>query len=328
MYDMHYDLLTAIYMSKLNNNFDEIKKWINYYNSNNVTGVVANMCFMSKKEMQEEYHKDYYDEKKSVSKMFKDSVDLVNELINDNIDIIFSIEGCDFLSNIYELDILYDIGLRAIAPVWNEPSKYGSGIRGDYGLTLEGKKLIDRAINLGIAIDLSHTNQKTFDDIINIIEDYREKGINPLVYASHSNSKTLCDRVRNLTDEQLIKLKEVDGYVGVMSNRNFVLKGALENNIDEKLLREEYVKHVLYIGNIVGFNHLMLSTDDMKFSLGDEDYQKLPIYNYETIAKKLRNDLSKYLSKDTVDDVMINNAQRLVRNLKGEIYERKSRNVM
>ncbi|MBQ9071983.1 MAG: membrane dipeptidase [Bacilli bacterium] len=327
MYDMHYDLLTAIYMAKLNNDFEGIKKWISYYNSNNVTGVVANMCFMSKKEMQEEYHSNYYKENISVLRMFKESVDLVNEFMNKDIDILFGIEGCDYL-NKDELKPLYDIGLRAIAPVWNEPNKYASGIRDDYGLTLEGALLLEEAITLGIAIDLSHCNEKTFSDIIEFIKDYRDEGINPIVYASHSNSRRLCDRERNLTDNQLIKLKEVDGYVGVMSNRNFVIKGALENNIDIELLKDAYIQHLIHIGNIIGFDHLMISTDDIKFSLGDIDYQKLPIYNYESIAKDLRKDLSKYFNEEAVEDIMINNANKILKKVKGGNYERKSRNVM
>lgn len=327
MYDMHYDLLTAIYMAKLNNDFEKIKEWISYYNTGNVTGLIANMCFMSKKEMKEEYHPSYYDKDISVLKMFKESIDLVNKFISKDIDILFSIEGCDYL-NIEDLKSLYDMGLRALAPVWNEPNKYGSGIRGKYGITIEGTLFLEEAIDLGIAIDLSHCNEKTFNNIINIVKEYRTVGINPIVYASHSNSRLLCNRQRNLTDEQLEKLKEVDGYVGVMSNRNFVIKDALDNNTDISLIKEAYIKHLIHIGNIIGFDHLMISTDDMKFSLGDEDYQKLPIYNYETIAKDLRKDLSKYLSEDIINDIMVNNANKVLKKIRGGIYERKSRNIM
>lgn len=328
MYDMHYDLLTAAYIAKLNNNLDDIKKWIIHYNSNNVTGIVANMCFMSQKEMQERYHKNYYDENIPVSKMFKGSVDLVKELMDDNINITFSIEGCDYLSSIDELDILYDLGLRLIAPVWDEPNKYGSGIRGDYGLTLEGKKLIHKAIELGIGIDLSHTNEKTFTDIIKLIKEYRNNGIKPLVVASHSNSKILCNIERNLSDEQLKQIREVDGFVGIMANRNFIMKDALKNKYGIKRLKEMYIRQLVYAGSIVGFDHLMVSTGDIKFSLGNEDYKKLPIYNYETIANDLRIDLSKYLSDEMVDNIMFNNAKKVLKKVKGGNYERKSRNIM
>lgn len=328
MYDMHYDLLTSIYMAKLNNDFSDIKKWINYYNLNNVTGVIANMCFMSKEEMKKEYHENYYDETKSVSQMFKDSIELVNKFMDKDIEIVFSLEGCDYLTNVDELELLYDIGLRAIAPVWNESSKYGSGVRGEYGLTSEGVKLINKAINLGIGIDLSHCNENTFNDIIDIIKKYRSKGINPIVYASHSNSKTLCNKIRNLNDNQIKKIKEVDGYIGVTSNKNFVIKGALENNLDIELLKEAYIKHLLYIGNIIGFDHLLISTDDMKFSLGDEDYQKLSIYDYKSLAKDLKEDLTIYLNQDTIEDIMVNNAKKIFKKIRGGYYERKDRNFM
>ncbi len=328
MFDMHYDLLTAIYMAKLNNDFEEIKKWISSYNDNNVIGLIANMCFMSEKEMHEEYHPNYYVKDKPIFLMLKESIELVNKYINPNIDIIFSLEGCDYLNNPNELDELYEIGLRALAPVWNIPNKYGSGIRGDYGLTSDGEELIHKAIKLGIAIDLSHTNEKTFKDIISIVKKYRENGIYPVIYASHSNSKELCDRVRNLTDEQLLLIKEVDGYVGVMSNRNFVEKDALEENISLNALKESYMKHLIHIGNIIGFDHLTLSTDDMNFSLGDEDYKKLPIYEYESITSSLKEDLSKVFSEDIVEDIMVNNAKKILISIKGGTYERKSRITM
>lgn len=62
MFDMHYDLLTKIYICYKNNDFSYIDNWIKNYNCNNVRGVIANLCFMSIDEMKEEYHKDYYDE--------------------------------------------------------------------------------------------------------------------------------------------------------------------------------------------------------------------------------------------------------------------------
>lgn len=328
MYDMHYDLLTAIYMAKLDNNLEGIKKWISYYNKDNVIGLIANMCFMTEDEMKLEYHPNYYNKEVSPLNMFKTSIDLVNEFIDKDVDILFGIEGFDYINSVADLDILYNLGLRSIIPVWNETNKYGSGIRGNGGLTLEGKKLIHKAISLGIGIDLSHANEKTFDDIISIIKEYKKIGIDPMVYASHSNSKALCKRLRNLTDDQLRKLKEVDGYVGVMSNRNFVTYDSVENDIDINLIREDYVKHLIYIGNIIGFDHLLVSTDDMKFSKGDEVYQTLPIYDYRKISKELREDLGKYFNNDEIENIMVNNASKLFKKLKGGYYERKSRNIM
>ena len=111
------------------------------------------------------------------------------------------------VENLEELEELYNLGLRAILPVWNNENKYGSGLKSDKGLTAKGKDLVKKAIDLGIIIDLSHANPNTFDGIIDVISNEQQKGKSPIVIASHSNCRSLCDRKRNLTDEQLIKLK-------------------------------------------------------------------------------------------------------------------------
>ena len=63
-----------------------------------------------------------------------------------------------------------------------------------------------------------------------------------------------------------------------------------------------------------------------------------PKYKTNVIATKIPNlinviNSNEYIKLDCfspiiIDNIMINNAQKLVRKLKGDIYERKSRNVM
>lgn len=306
MYDMHYDLLTAIYMAYKNNDYNFIENWCRYYNKNNVIGLIANMCFESKEEMKEEYHPDYLE--KDIISMFETSVNISKKLLTDNIDVLYAIEGLDYVE-ISDLDELYKLGLRSVTITWNEKNKYAFGVRYDGGLTSLGVELIDKLISLGIAIDLSHANDQTFFDIINIIKQYRLNGIEPVVFASHSNSRTLNNRKRNLSDEQLIALKEVDGYVGVMSNKNFV-------SFDSEALVEDYIKHIKHICSIIGFDHVCVSTDDMKFSNGDPIYKELSIYDYSNIGNSLRFDLNKYFESDVVQNILINNAKNIFDKLK------------
>ncbi len=96
MFDMHYDLLTKIYMCYSENDFSYIEKWIKNYNCSNVRGVIANMCFMSEEEMREEYHPKYYVENVSVIEMFKIATYYLKKYLPDNINILTSIEGCDY----------------------------------------------------------------------------------------------------------------------------------------------------------------------------------------------------------------------------------------
>ena len=59
MIDLHFDLLTKLYTSYLENDYEFIDNFIKNYNKNNVTGVIANLCFMSKEEMKAEYHENH-----------------------------------------------------------------------------------------------------------------------------------------------------------------------------------------------------------------------------------------------------------------------------
>ena len=323
MYDMHYDLLTILYYNLTKNNkYQNINKLIDdckkIYN-NNITGGIINLYFMSKKEMLDEL--DIKEEElQDVVKMFKKSIEYLDifkekNIIQKNIDFIYSIEGCDFLKDEKELEKLYQLGLRSILPVWNNKNKFGSGIRTNEGITKEGIKLIKKAIELGIIIDISHANEQTFYDIINITKEEKEKGKNPILMASHSNVKTLCNRKRNLDDLQLEKLKEEDGYIGLFTNGNFL---SLNNkNFNYQKRQEEYLKHLKYIIEKIGFSQdkILISTDDMNFH-PDSSYHNIEAFPIETIKKDLYSIITKEYDRKTAKKIMKDNPQRLINKIK------------
>ena len=61
---------------------------------------------------------------------------------------------------------------------------------------------------LGMIIDLAHISEPGFWDVLEISED-------PVI-DSHSNSFTVCDHLRNLTDEQIRALAKKGGMVGLV----------------------------------------------------------------------------------------------------------------
>lgn len=317
MIDMHYDLLSIIYRDMLNGNLDAVKNWIKYYNKNNVTGLIANLYFMSEQEMIDELHPQYYKKEISVLEMFKKATEKLKELMPANIEILFAIEGCDYIKDESELENLRKVGLSSICLVWNEKNKYGSGTRFNGGLTEDGKSFLHKAIKLGIGIDLSHTNEETFYDIIDLVKNEKENGVSPVVYASHSNSRKLCERIRNLKDEQLEAIKEVNGYVGVMSNRSFVATN--NENMTIKEISDAYLEHIDYIGKIIGFDHVMLSTDDMTFAKDvNPIYATRAIYNYENIRENIKKELSERYSEDIVEGILEENAKKVFEKIKNK----------
>ncbi len=129
---------------------------------------------------------------------------------------ILHMEGAEAIDPDLEgLYLWHAAGLCSIGPVWSRPTIFGHGVpfrfpgtpdTGD-GLTDAGKRLVRACDRLGIQIDLSHLNEKGFDDVARISS-------RPMV-ATHSNAYAHCPSTRNLTDRQLKVIAESDGIVGL-----------------------------------------------------------------------------------------------------------------
>ena len=96
MFDAHYDLLSIAYVCYLKNDYSYLEERIKSYRNDTVQGVIANLYFMSEEEMKEELHPKYYQKEVSVVEMFRISTEIIKSYLS-NTDLIFSIEGCDFL---------------------------------------------------------------------------------------------------------------------------------------------------------------------------------------------------------------------------------------
>ena len=107
------------------------------------------------------------------------------------------------------IDRYYDFGCRHGILTWNEANDLGAGALSgkDYGLTDVGKEAVRRMQEKGMLLDVSHLNDNGFWDLVKITQK-------PFV-ASHSNSRALCSAPRNLTDDQLRAIRDVNGVVGL-----------------------------------------------------------------------------------------------------------------
>ena len=286
MFDLHCDLLTYIYMNRSNiEKIKEICKEI--YNEKNINKAIFNLFFMSKQEMQEEL--DIQKKEIDIIKMLKivDKILKNNNIFSNKIKYIYGIEGLDYLKNINDIDILYDLGVRSVNIVWNNKNKFGGGTRTEeeYGLTNLGEELVEKLVKKNIKIDLSHANEKTFFDIVNKAKELKKRGYNPKIFASHSNAKEICDVKRNLTNKQIITIKELNGIIGIVEYKDFVCK-----NLDK--YEEYYLKHICHLKNLLG------DTDNIAVSTDDEIYynkklKQANIYN----SKDVRNIFKKIIIK-------------------------------
>ena len=107
----------------------------------------------------------------------------------------------------------YALGVRILGLCWSRSNWAADGSRffdfdyEGYGLTEGGRALVQYAQRLGMIIDLSHANEKTFWDVVNLS--------NHPVIATHSCARALSDTPRNLTDEQIAAIGKLGGTIGV-----------------------------------------------------------------------------------------------------------------
>ena len=148
-----------------------------------------------------------------------------------------------------KIDELYDFGCRHAMLSWNEQNDLSTGTKGDpnRGLTELGKKAVRKLHDKHMLVDVSHTNERTFWDMAKV-------GGGPLM-ASHSNARALADVVRNLTDCQLLEIRDTNGIVGLNSFNMLVDKDVKEQTVDG------LIRHADYIANKIGVEHLAFGFD-------------------------------------------------------------------
>lgn len=302
MIDMHYDLLSILYYSYLKNDFSYINELKKYFNDNNVNGVIANLYFMDRESMKSEIG----NKEINVKEMFKVSISLFKKYF-PNVKVIFSIEGCDYI-DINELDELKKIGLGSILLTWNNKNIYGSGAKGDGGLTELGKCFLRKSIDLGLIIDLSHMNENTFYDTVKLLKEEKSKGKNIKVILSHSNCYNICSVPRNVKDKQIESLKDLDVIIGLVSYSHFISKDTFE----VEKLRNIYLEHINYVVGILGIDHVGIATDDMMFDNILFGKDKIDgVFSYKSLKKDLYKLLEKYYNKSDIEKILYKNIERL-----------------
>lgn len=183
------------------------------------------------------------------------------------IGILMAIEGADGVMNMGCLRNFYRLGVRLMTITWSNNNLLADGIDEPYprGLSGFGRECLEEMNDLGIIVDISHIAPQGFWDVIKYSKA-------PIV-ASHSNAKALCSHRRNLTDEQLLALKENGGVVGVCYAPAHLRDGG---NADI----DDIFKHLHYMKNLIGVDHIGIGTDWDGISnvpKGMEDISKTPL---------------------------------------------------
>ncbi len=157
-----------------------------------------------------------------------------------------SLEGCEvFQKGLSAVAEWREKGIRMGALVWNNINTLGTPakVNAADGLTDYGVQVAREMQRLGMAVDVSHLNEAGFWDLF-------LKGDRPPM-ASHSCCRALCDHFRNLTDEQIRKMVQYGGFIGV----NFYPAFLSADKKADGVTIAQHIDHICQLGgaDIVGF---------------------------------------------------------------------------
>ncbi len=191
------------------------------------------------------------------------------------------------------LEDLYKIGFRITTLGWNESNCLtGSHVTGE-GLTDQGRAYVREAQRLGMLIDVSHISDQAFWDIMDITE--------APVIATHSDSRSMWNVSRNLTDDMFRAICETGGVAGFNVYTEFVGESPdLDTAVDHILHFLEIDtagKHIALGGDLDGCETMVAGFEGVQ--------------SYPALGKKL---LDRGLDSQTVYDIFWNNAIGVMKN--------------
>ena len=260
IFDLHADIGMHVLAQKNKNETDILKQYhIDKLTKGGIFGV-GMACFFEGHETKEIAIQMV----KSLREEINQNLDTLNwyrggSLDQSRINAMMTVEGMCFIDENPEemIDWLYEQGVRIGSLSWNDENALSTGVRGNplRGLTDLGRRAIARMNELGMIVDISHTNEKSFWDILTFSKK-------PVI-ATHSNSRLLSNVDRNLTDQQILALIQNKGLIGLVAAKKFVSQEESRQN------SLELAKHASHIKKLGGINNLAIGFDYMDFLEGD-----------------------------------------------------------
>lgn len=214
--------------------------------------------------------------------------EIADNLKRGKMSAILTIEGpAGFDYNTELLEDLYHIGFRITTLSWNEQNPLtGSCVTGG-GLTQQGREFVKEAQRLGMVVDVSHISDEAFWNIMDIT-------CKPII-ASHSNSRSIWNHPRNLTDEMYLAICKTGGTTGINLYSDFLGNNPTIDTVCD---------HILHFLDIAGSDkHISLGSDFDGIDAMPEGITG--IQDYPKLADRL---LALGLSDTTVENIFWNNA--------------------
>ncbi|KAF4555267.1 Dipeptidase-like protein [Elsinoe fawcettii] len=196
-----------------------------------------------------------------------------------------AIEGLHQIGNsAATLRLYHALGVRYATLTWNCHNIYAdaalvSNSAGEtvvstplhHGVSPAGRALIHEMNRLGMLVDLSHVSANTMRDVLSGTSSPSSHAawsgsLAPPIF-SHSSVHGICPHPRNVPDDVLHLLKKRRGVVMINFAPDFISCVAGDNVsglpdfVEETNTLEQVVRHIMYVGELIGYDYVGLGTD-------------------------------------------------------------------
>ncbi len=164
-----------------------------------------------------------------------------------------------------------------------------------WGLTSEGRALVEQIHRAGGIVDVSHADDATVDQVVSLA---LRDGV-PVV-ASHSNARAVWPHARNLDDERLRRIAATGGLVGINFHAPY-LNGTRHAEL------ADVVRHLEHARRVAGIDHIGIGSD---FEGGIAAPPELrDARGYQRLARAL---MARGWSRGAVEKAFSTNARRVL----------------
>jgi membrane dipeptidase len=167
--------------------------------------------------------------------------------------LVFGLEAATPIGNdLDKLDVLYGLGIRQVGIAYSDSNALGSGLNEvvDGGLTALGRRAVRRMNQLGLAIDVSHSSDRTGIDACAASE-------RP-VFITHAGARAVWDIPRLKGDDVLRAVAGTGGVIG--------MSAAPHTTVSHEHPRHSLLSvmdHFRYCADLVGIDHVGFGPDTL-----------------------------------------------------------------
>jgi membrane dipeptidase len=179
--------------------------------------------------------------------------DILQAKASGRVALVFGLEAATPIENELErLDVLFGLGLRQIGIAYSDSNALGSGLSEplDGGLTLFGRRAVARMNAVGLAIDISHSSDRTGLDVCECSE--------APVLMTHAGARALWDIPRLKGDAVLRAVAQTGGVIGLSAAPHTTISYTHREHSLESVM-----DHFEYLAALVGLEHVAFGPDTL-----------------------------------------------------------------